>query len=121
MTLNDRVYQFLKYFITIALPAVGALYYAISEVWGFDRTYPVNATINAVVTFLGVLIGVSTRQYNKTKAAKADEPYDGDLAFIVDKVDGEVYPTLGVNTSLEEMRSKGEVRLQVIDQRFPEE
>lgn len=121
MKFTDRVYKFIKYFITIFLPAVGALYYGIAEVWGFDKTYPVNATINTIIAFLGVLIGVSTRQFNKNKAAEADEPYDGDLAFIIDEVDGEKYPTLGVNTSLEAMQAKGEVRLRVIEQRLPEE
>jgi hypothetical protein len=111
MILNNKAYNFLKYFTTIFLPATGALYYGLTEVWGFDRTLPVNATINTVVAFLGVTLGLSTRKYNKVTGG--EDSFDGDL--VVSEVDGEKYLALGVNGSVEQMQAKTEVRLRVVE------
>jgi len=108
--LNNKVYNFLKWFATIFLPAVGVLYYALAEAWDIQRTFPVNATINSIVVFIGVIIGISTRKYNKQNGP---ETVDGDL--VVTQVDGEKYLALGVNESIESMQSKQTVRLNVVD------
>lgn len=108
MTLNNKVYNFIKYLITVFLPAVGTLYWLLVETWDFPRIAGVNGTINAVITFLGLLIGYSTRQYNKTEGAP-----DGDL--IVTQDGDETYLGLGVNKSLNELTGKDTVRLTVVD------
>lgn len=111
MKLPDKVYNFLKYFTTIFLPAAGTLYYAITEAFDIHRTVPINTVINAIIAFLGVTLGISTRQYNKENGG--DKAFDGDL--IVSEVDGEKYLGLGVNGSVEEMQAKPEVRLRVVE------
>jgi hypothetical protein len=110
MKLSNRVYNYLKWFITIFLPAVGALYFGLAEMWGFPNPTGVNGTINLIIAFLGILIGVSTRQYNKEIK---NEDIDGDL--IITEVDGEKWPMLGVNQSIESMQAKDTVRLTVVD------
>lgn len=35
MLLSDKVYNILKWIALIALPAVGTLYFALANVWGF--------------------------------------------------------------------------------------
>lgn len=109
MRLQNKAYNVIKYGITIFLPGVGALYFALSEVWDFHRIAGVNGTINALITFGGLLIGYSSRQYNKTGPGSPD----GDL--IVGTVDGETYVGLGVETSMAALTSKDVVRLKVID------
>jgi imidazoleglycerol phosphate synthase glutamine amidotransferase subunit HisH len=114
MKLSNKAYNFLKWFTTIFLPAVGAFYYALSEIWDFERTFALNATINAVIAFLGVLLGISTRQYNKETRS---DTIDGDL--VVSEVDGEKYLALGVNSSVEAMQSKDTVTLNVVNKLEP--
>lgn len=106
--LNNKAYNFIKYVITIFLPAVGALYFALSQVWDFDRIPGVNGTINAIITFGGLLIGYSSRQYKKSGT-------DGDLIVMQD-ASGEKHVGLGVNgSSLEDMTNKSLVTLSVVD------
>ncbi len=63
--MNDRLYKILKYIAMIFLPALGTLYFALAGIWGFPYAEQVVGTITAVDTFLGVILGISTAQYNK--------------------------------------------------------
>lgn len=65
MKLPDKVYNVLKWFTMIVLPAVGTLYFAMAGIWGFPYGEQIVGTITALVTFFGVVLGVSTAQYNK--------------------------------------------------------
>ena len=49
----------------ILLPALGTLYFALAGIWGFPYAEQVVGTVTALDTFLGVLLGISTSQYNK--------------------------------------------------------
>lgn len=62
MKLNDRIYDVLKWVVMIVL------YAALAPVWGWPRPDDVVLTLNAVTAFAGVILGISTAQYNKTKA-----------------------------------------------------
>lgn len=66
MTLDNKVYDILKYIAQIALPALGTLYFALAGIWGFPYGEQVVGTIAAITTFLGVLLGISTYNYNKS-------------------------------------------------------
>ena len=48
------------------LPSAGTLYFALAGIWGLPYGEQVVGTITAVDTFLGVILGISTSQYNKT-------------------------------------------------------
>ena len=65
MKLSDKMYDVLKYIAQIALPALGAFYFALSQIWGLPYGEQIVGTIAAVDTLLGVLLGISTYQYNK--------------------------------------------------------
>lgn len=106
--MSNKLYNFLKWFITIFLPAVGTLYYGMAEAFDFERVTGVLPAITALIAFLGIVLGISSSQYNKTVNAP-----DGSL--IVEEVDGEKYVGLGVPSSIEAMTSKDEVRLTVVD------
>ena len=66
--MSDKIYNTLKWIAMILLPAVGTLYFALAGIWGFPFPEEVVGTITAVDTFLGVLLGISTSNYNKNKA-----------------------------------------------------
>lgn len=65
--MNNKVYDVLKYVAQICLPALGTLYFALAGLWNFPYVEQVVGTISAVDTFLGVLLGISSNNYNKKK------------------------------------------------------
>ena len=66
MKLSNKTYDVLKWIATIALPAAGTLYFALAGIWGFPYGEQIVGTITAVDTFLGVILGISAVQYNKS-------------------------------------------------------
>lgn len=65
MKLNDKVYNILKWIAMYLLPAAGTLYFTLSGIWGLPYGEQIVGTITAIDTFLGILLGISTMQYNK--------------------------------------------------------
>jgi hypothetical protein len=63
--LSNKAYDILKWIAQIALPALGALYFGLSKIWGLPYGEEVVGTIAVIDTFLGALLGISTAQYNK--------------------------------------------------------
>lgn len=68
MKMSNKVYDIMKWITTVVLPGLGTLYFALAAIWNFPFAEEIVGTISAVVTFLGVLLGVSTANYNKTKS-----------------------------------------------------
>lgn len=67
MKMSDKTYNILKWIAQMLLPALGTLYFALASVWNLPYSEQIVGTITAVDTFLGVILGISTAQYNKTK------------------------------------------------------
>jgi len=63
--MSNSTYDKLKFFTTLILPALGTLYFALSQIWGLPYGEQVVGTVTAVVTFLSVCLKISTNQYNK--------------------------------------------------------
>jgi len=63
--MSNKVYDVLKWIAQLLLPAIGTLYFALAGIWGFPFGEEVVGTITAVDTFLGVILGISTMNYNK--------------------------------------------------------
>lgn len=63
--MSNKVYDVLKFIAQILLPALGTLYFALAGIWGFPYAEQVVGTITAVDTFLGVVLGISSANYNK--------------------------------------------------------
>lgn len=63
--LPNKVYDVLKWVALIALPAVATLWLTLGQIWGFPYVNEIGATIIAIDTFLGALLGVSTLTYRK--------------------------------------------------------
>lgn len=65
--MTNKTYDILKWVAQYALPAIGTLYFALAGIWDLPYGEEVVGTITAFDAFLGVLLGISTVQYNKTK------------------------------------------------------
>lgn len=65
MKLNNKVYDALKWIAQYLLPAVGALYFALSQIWGLPYGEQIVGTITAIDAFLGAILGISTMNYKK--------------------------------------------------------
>lgn len=67
MKMSNKVYDVLKWVQRLLLPALGTLYLALGSIWKgiLPLPYPeqVAATIMAVDTFLGALLGISSAKY----------------------------------------------------------
>lgn len=63
--MSNRTYDILKFIAQIVLPAVGTLYFALATIWGLPYAEEIVGTITAFDTFLGVILGISTKNYRK--------------------------------------------------------
>ena len=63
--MSNMVYDVLKWIAMYLLPALGTLYFALAGIWGLPYGEQIVGTITAIDTFLGVILGISTAQYNK--------------------------------------------------------
>lgn len=68
MKMSNKMYDVLKWIAMYALPALGTLYFTIAGIWGLPYGEQVVGTITAIDTFLGILLGISSAQYNKNNA-----------------------------------------------------
>lgn len=73
MRLSNKVYDILKWIAMYPLPASGTLYFALAGIWGFPYGEQIVGTITAIDTFLGVILGISTAQYNKNIKESEDK------------------------------------------------
>lgn len=71
MIMNNKTYDILKYIALVGLPALATLYLTLSYIWGLPYGEAVAGTITAIDTFLGALLGISSKTYelNEQKAA----------------------------------------------------
>ena len=70
MRLSNRVYDILKYIVTIVLPAVTTLWLALASIWHIPYGEPIGATLAAINVFLGALIGISCKNYNNNSSSE---------------------------------------------------
>lgn len=72
--LSGATYNKLKWFVTIVMPALTTLYLALDSLWNFEYTHQTAGTMTAVTAFLGVILGISTKNYNND-----DSRYFGEI------------------------------------------
>jgi hypothetical protein len=106
--ISNQVYNVLKWLVTIAFPAAGALYFGLSQIWGLPAGSEVVGTLALISTFGGVVMGISAKQYNAS-----DARFDGAL-IATQGDDGTVQHSLSFNTQdLTDLHGKGEISLKV--------
>lgn len=75
MTLTNKTYDILKWVAQSVLPAIGTLYFALSNILGLPYGEQIVGTITAIDAFLGTILKVSS------------DNYEGDGTLIVDTTD----------------------------------
>lgn len=63
--MSNKLYDVLKWVAQILLPAIATLYFALAGIWGLPFAEEVVGTITAIDTFLGVILGISSANYNQ--------------------------------------------------------
>lgn len=111
---NNKVYDKLKFVAQIGLPALGTLYFTVATIYGvedgaFDPE-KVSGTILAIDTFLGVLLGLSNKQFMND-----DKNFAGDL-HVVNTEDEGVQTMLAFNPgqSPESLENQKTVTMKVV-------
>lgn len=84
--LNDRIYAFGKRLVQLYLPAFATLYFALAVIWGLPAADKVLGTTAALTTFLGVTLGISSKQYDASGAA-----YDGTVKVVPNEAGSAVH------------------------------
>lgn len=105
--LSNELYDRLKFFAMVVLPAVGSLYFGLAGIWGLPKPEEVVGTIVVLDTFLGVVLGLSSKRYNEA----AEESYDGTLE--INAHDSSIIHTLELTTAPEELGKKNTIVLRV--------
>lgn len=64
--LGQKLYDRMKLFVQIILPAFATFYLTLGNIWGFGYVEQVVATTTALTTFFGAILGLSSRTYNNS-------------------------------------------------------
>lgn len=70
--MSNKVYDILKWVAQMILPALGTLYFALSQIWGFPFGEQIVGTITAVDAFLGAVLGISSAKYVREQFDRLD-------------------------------------------------
>lgn len=61
--MGNKTYDRLKYLVQIFIPAISTFYFALSGVWGLPYAEKVTGSLAILCTFIGAIIGVSSKNY----------------------------------------------------------
>lgn len=104
VSLGNKVYDVLKFIALIGLPSLTTLYFVLGGIWGLPDVEQVIGSMTAVDTFLGAILGLSSKTYSP--------PADGTL--VVDNSHPDVMGMqMQFHTPQEEMAQKDMVHLKV--------
>lgn len=79
--MKSSTYDRLKWVSLVFLPALASLYFALGEVWHFPMVPQVVGTITIVDTFLGLLIGKTSKDFREKIS---DTEFMGHLTIVQD-------------------------------------
>ena len=65
MKMSNSMFDVLKWIAILFLPALATLVAVVFKIWDLPYGPEISATITAVATFLGAILGVSHIQYKK--------------------------------------------------------
>lgn len=65
--MSNKTYDVLKFIALTVLHALATLYGALAQIWQLPYGKEIPLTIMAIDTFLGVLLGISSKKYNEDK------------------------------------------------------
>lgn len=106
-TLSDGTYNRLKWFTQYVLPGLGTLYFALSNIWGLPYGEEVVGTIVATTAFLGLILGISTHNYNNNGGM-----YGGTLKIDTSDPNKDIY-SLEVDGPVEDLKNRDSITFYV--------
>ena len=68
--MKNEVYDFLKKIALVVLPALATLVITIFKIWNIPYGEQIGATITAVDTALGIILGISNYNYNRNNKVR---------------------------------------------------
>lgn len=68
MTMSNKLYDILKGIAMVVIPALATLYLTLASIWGWSNAEQIVATLTAINTFLGVVLGISSNKYKKSQS-----------------------------------------------------
>lgn len=107
--LSNRAYDWFKRVGLYLLPALGAAYFSIAQIWGLPKPEEVVGTITVIGTLVGVIIKISDTQYQNS-----DSRFDGQITLVPGSAEGST--ALNVSLSPAALASKDEISVKVRDQ-----
>jgi len=80
LVMPTKLYDFLQALVMVILPAASTMYVALATLWGWGNVDKVVGTLVAATTFLGVLLRLARKAYNKS-----DVKFDGSIDVVSGK------------------------------------
>lgn len=105
--LSDKWYGRLKWLVAIVLPAISALYFGLAQIYEWGNGEQVVGTLALLTTFLGTILGVTSRQYNKNNM--------GDGQIVVSSADDVTSMSLQLEKTPEELAAMKRVSFKVLN------
>lgn len=112
--LSDGSYHLGKQLVQVYIPAASALYFGLGSIWGLPAVEQVVGTLAVVATFLGVCLGLSSKQYDVSEAA-----YDGKVMVETNETGGKLF-SLELDGDPTEIEQKSSVSFKVAQMPVPE-
>lgn len=104
---SGAVYDKLKLTAQLLLPAGGALYFALAQIWDLQYAAEVNGTVAVVNTFIGVAV-----VWLKSIYTARGSQYDGSLVWTEGDEPGDSVLRM-TSIDLKALETKGELLLQI--------
>jgi hypothetical protein len=105
--LGDVAYKRLRFVAQMLLPALGTMWFTIGQLWHLPFVEETVGTILAIDTFLGFILGMSTKSFNASSDA-----YDGEIVTKPRPEGGLMY-SLELNIDPETIAMKHDLRFKV--------
>jgi hypothetical protein len=105
---SSKLYDMLKFVAQILLPALATLYLTIGALYQFTGAFEPEKVVGLIValdTFLGVVLGISTKTYNNS-----DAKYHGSMD-LVPNAEGTPVVTLNLEKTPEALSTQGDILL----------
>lgn len=110
VTLSDSVYDKLKKMTQVGFPALGSLYFGLAQIWDLPAGEEVVGSIALVTTFFGVVLGVSSKNYNA-----ANNSTDGEI-LIMHPEPGKKRYSLDLDGNPDDISHGDVIKFKVVDQ-----
>lgn len=96
--LGNTAYNSIKWIALVFLPALGALYFGLGQLWDLPEVEKVVGSVTVVETFLGLLLRKAAGNYGSVNtigdAIVKQDPVTGEAVGLSFVVDGSVRPAI---------------------------